>query len=185
MYCAARYLHQFRDFCVLHIKEVIQQYSLTFFFRQRVKRVSKLFRRNFFPGDKERFFSFIIYKILVASVKLIFFCGDRSEKVTSCFFRYFLSRIASIASFLNTALQKPLNVQRFCHSMRLGSIFSPPFVTRWGRVYFSPFASPRRTRERFCQLWSKLFQNFFEKAKCARPKSPDRRKGIIKGIQMI
>ena len=33
----------------------------------------QLFRRNFFPGDKERFFSFIIYKILVASVKLIFF----------------------------------------------------------------------------------------------------------------
>lgn len=159
MYCAARYLHQLRDFCVFHIKEVIQQYSLTLFFRQRVKRVGKLFRRNFFPSDKERFFSFIIYKILVASVKLIFFLCDRSEKVTSCFFRYFLSRIASIASFLNTALQKPLNVQRFCHSMRLGSIFSPPFVPGGGR-FISPLSQTLDGRAKDFANWG---ANFFKK----------------------
>ena len=31
----------------------------------------------------------------------------------------------------------------------------------------------------------KFLQKFFERTKCARPKSPDRRIGIVSGIQMI
>lgn len=85
--------------------------------------------------------------------------------------QYRFAKAVECAAFL------PFNAIRF-HILT-------PFRTRWGQVYFSPFANPRRTRERFCQLGSKLFQKIFEKAKCACPKSPDRRISIVKSIQMI
>jgi hypothetical protein len=94
-----------------------------------------------------------------------------SDSVDSFIPQYRFAKAVECAAFL------PFNAIRF-HILT-------PFRTRWGQVYFSPFANPRRTRERFCQLGSKLFQKIFEKAKCACPKSPDRRISIVKSIQMI
>ena len=58
-----------------------------------------------------------------------------------------------------TALQKPLNVQRFCHSMRLGSIFSPPFVPGGGR-FISPLSQTLDGRAKDFANWG---ANFFKK----------------------
>ncbi len=56
-----------------HIKEIIQQYGFPLFFRQTVQGFGKQLRSNFFAADNERLFCFIICKIFVADVKLIFF----------------------------------------------------------------------------------------------------------------
>ena len=55
------------------IKEIVQQYRFAFFFRQTVQGFGKLLRGNFLAADNERLFCFIICKILVANVELIFF----------------------------------------------------------------------------------------------------------------
>ena len=44
-----------------------------------------------------------------------------SEKLISCVCRFLISRCALILSFFNVRLQKPVNVQRICHSVRSGS----------------------------------------------------------------
>ena len=65
---------------VVHIEKVIQQYGFPFVVRQAVQGFGKQLRSYFLACHIKGFFSFIMFKVSVVGVKLIFLLRSKVRK---------------------------------------------------------------------------------------------------------
>ena len=69
---ASRNLIEFCNFRITHIKEVVEQDSFAFFFRQAVDRIGNRLCISFFTACEKGLFFFTAYKEIFTGIKLIF-----------------------------------------------------------------------------------------------------------------